>query len=55
MYEDAVLREVWCVKDEIAKQYGGDVRALAKALREAQEKGGRKVVRREPKPSSSHR
>ncbi len=53
MHEDSVMQEVHRIKDEIAARYNYDVRALAKALREAQEKGGRKVVHREPKRIAS--
>jgi len=49
MYEDSVISEVRRIKEEIAAQYGYDVHALAKALREKQGKYGRKVVSLPPK------
>ncbi len=44
MYQDPVVAEVRRIKEEHAARYAYDVRAIAAALREEQEKGGRKVV-----------
>ena len=52
MYEDEVVREVRRVRDELAAEYGYDVHALARALREKQGKDGRTVVRLNPKPAA---
>jgi len=49
MHEDGVLKETRRIKEEVAAQHGYDVHALAKALREQQQKGGRKVVSRPAK------
>jgi hypothetical protein len=49
MYEDDVIAEVRKAKERIAKQFGYDVRALARALREEQGKDGRRVVNLSPK------
>ena len=49
MHEDSVMQEVHRIKDEIAARYNYDVRAIAKAAREMQEREGRVVVRRPPK------
>lgn len=49
MHEDSVMQEVHRIKDEIAARYNYDVRALAKAAREMQEREGREVVQRPPK------
>ena len=49
MYEDSVLKELHTAKDQIAAKYGYDVRKLVAALREKQEKAGRKVVSPPPR------
>jgi hypothetical protein len=48
---DEVIRELWRVKEEIAKEFNYDVAALAAQLNRRQEESGRPVVdrsRREP-------
>lgn len=45
MVEDAVIKELWEIKDRNAAKYGSDVRKMARALRRLEAKGGRKVVR----------
>jgi hypothetical protein len=46
---DSIVEEIRRIKEEIAKQYNYDVRALASALQEEQRQSGREFVRREPK------
>ena len=53
MHEDPVIREVRRIKEDIAAQYGYDVRAIAKAAREHSQKHGRKTVSRPPKRVAS--
>ncbi len=52
MKNDSVIEEAYRVKDELARRYGNDVRRLGKAIREEQEKGGRKVVSPPPRQHS---
>ncbi|MBI4559421.1 MAG: hypothetical protein HY706_17680 [Candidatus Hydrogenedentes bacterium] len=44
MYEDAVITELWLIKDENAKRYGYDVHRIGEALRSEQAAGIAKVV-----------
>lgn len=44
MKDDPIIQEAYRVKDELARRYGNDVRRLAKAIREEQDKCWRKVV-----------
>ena len=44
MVEDAVIKELWEIKDRNAAKYGSDVRRMARALRRLEAKGGRRVV-----------
>ncbi len=48
MSKDPVLEEAWRIKDEQAARSGGDIRRLARELKEDEEKGERKVVSFEP-------
>lgn len=41
---DEIIREVWRVKDEFAKQFNYDIEALAAELQKRQKESGRKVV-----------
>jgi hypothetical protein len=41
---DEVIRELWRVKEEIAKEFNYDVAALAADLNRRQEESGRPVV-----------
>lgn len=41
---DEVIRELWRVKDEIAKEFNYDIDALVADLRRRQEESGRPVV-----------
>ncbi len=47
MKEDSIMREVWRIKDEIAAEYGYDVRALGKAMQERQRLSGARYVNRQ--------
>ena len=54
---DEVLRELWRVKDEIAKEFNYSVEALAAELQRLQKQPGRMVIsraqvkaRRKPEP-----
>ena len=47
--EDQVMREIHRIKDEIAAEYDYDVKKLGKALKEQQDKSGRKVVSPPPR------
>ncbi len=53
MKEDSVIQEAYRVKDDLARRYGNDVRRLAKAIREEQEKSGREVVLPPPRQHSA--
>ncbi len=53
MKEDSVIQEAYRVKDDLARRYGNDVRRLAKAIRDEQEKCGRKVVSPPPRRHSA--
>lgn len=44
MYKDEIVEEVRRVKEEHAAEYGYDIEAMCRALREKQKKNGRKVV-----------
>lgn len=48
-----MIREVRRIKEDIAAQYGYDVRAIAKAAREHSQKHGRKALSRPPKRVAS--
>jgi hypothetical protein len=41
---DEVIRELWRVKEEIAKEFNYDIAALAAELNRRQEESGRPVV-----------
>ena len=49
MYEDSVLKELHETKDRIAAEYDYDVHKLVAAMREKQDKSGRKVVSPPPR------
>ena len=44
MKDDPIVEEVRRIKEEIAAQYGYDVRKLGEALKRRQAEGGRNVV-----------
>jgi len=55
MYEDDVIAGVRKTKERIAAEFGYDVHALARALREKQRKDGRRVVNlRHKRPMTVH-
>ena len=45
MIADAVIKELWEIKDRHAAKYGYDVRKMARALRRLEAKSGRRIVR----------
>ena len=49
MRGDPVIEELWRIKDEIAARYNYDVRAMGKALQEAERRSGRRVVSPPPR------
>ena len=53
MKPDPVITEVRKIKEEIAAQYGFDVRKLGEALMREQEASGREIVRLEPRPAKT--
>ena len=46
MWEDPIVREIHAHRQAMLDRFDGDLRALFDYLRDKQEKGGRKVVRR---------
>ena len=55
MYDDPIVAEIRRLRDEYAKRFGYALDAICKDLREQQQRGGRRVVRRQPKrPSDLH-
>lgn len=52
MYNDPIVAEIRRLRDEYAKQFGYDLDAICKDLREQQQRGGRRVVRRQPRRPS---
>jgi len=44
MFEDPIVEEVRRIKEAHAARYNYDIRAMAKALREQQQRSGHKVV-----------
>ena len=50
MQSDPILREVYRIKDKLARQYGGDVHGLFEHLREAAKKHPERMVKLPPKP-----
>ena len=47
--EDEIIKEVHCVKEAHAARYHYDIRAMGRALRREERRGGRRVVTRSPK------
>jgi hypothetical protein len=55
MYDDPIVADIRRLRDEYARCFGYDLEAICRDLREQQQRGGRRVVRRQPKrPSSQH-
>ncbi len=48
---DSIITEVRQARDELAKRFNYDLRAIIQDTRERQAAGGRKVVTRPPSPS----
>ncbi len=48
---DAVIRELWEIKDTIARENGNDIEALARALRKRVRPEGQIVVNLESEPT----
>ncbi len=48
---DAVIRELWEIKDAIAREHGHDIEALARALRKRARPEGQNVVNLEGEPT----
>jgi hypothetical protein len=44
MMKDEILEQVWLAKDAVAKKYGHDVQAMAKALRKREKTSKAPVV-----------
>ncbi len=51
MTQDAVIQEIRKYRDEYAKKFDYDIKAMGDDLRKRQAESGRKVVRRIPKPA----
>jgi len=47
--EDEIIKEVRRVKEALAARYHYDIRAMGRALRREEKRGGRRVVTRAPK------
>jgi hypothetical protein len=53
MRGDPVIEELWRIKDEIAAEYNYDIRAMGKALQEAERRSGRQVVSPPPREKAN--
>ena len=53
MYDDPIVADIRRLRDEYAQRFGYDLEAICRDLREQQERGGRRVVKRQPKRPSS--
>ena len=55
MYDDAIVADIRRLRDEYAQRFGYDLEAICRDLREQQQRGGRRVVKRRPnRPSGQH-
>jgi hypothetical protein len=55
MYDDPIVAEIRKLRDEYARRFGYDLEAICRDLREQQERGDRRIVRRQPnRPSSQN-
>ena len=52
MAKDPIVDEIHAIRDEIAKEYNYDLRAIVQAMRKASVDSGRHVVSRPAKPVS---
>ncbi|OQX28022.1 MAG: hypothetical protein BWK80_02380 [Desulfobacteraceae bacterium IS3] len=53
MWRDSVVEEIRAIREEHARQYKYDIRAIFSALKEEEKKSGRKTVSFQPKPYPS--
>ncbi len=55
MLDDVIVNEIRRIKESIAARYNYDVRKIAQALREEQQKSGCKVISRlrQPRPDKT--
>ena len=49
MWQDAIVEEVRAIRDEHARTYHYDLRAIFEALKEEERRSDRKIVRLQPK------
>jgi len=49
MWRDTIVEEIREIRDEHARQYNYDIRAIFRALKEEEKKSGRKTVSFQPK------
>ncbi len=55
MYDDPIVAEIRRHRNEYAQRFGYDLDAICHDLCQQQERGGRRVVRRQPKrPNGLH-
>ena len=52
MYDNPIVAETRRLRDEYARQFGYDLNAICKDLRQRQQRGDRRIVRRQPNRSS---
>lgn len=52
MYDDPIVAEIRRLRDEYAQRFDYNLDAICKDLREQQQRGDRRVVRRQPKRPS---
>ena len=52
MAKDSIVDEIHAIRDEIAKEYNYDLRAIVQAMRNASAESGRQVVSSPAKPPS---
>lgn len=52
MMEDPIIEEIHAIREEIAKRYNYDAKAIAEAMRKASAENGREVISLPPRPVS---
>jgi len=55
MWKDAIVEEIRANREEHARQYNYDIRAIFNALKEEEKKSGRKTVSFQPKPFPAYK
>lgn len=55
MYDDPIVAEIRRLRDEYARRFNYDLEAICNDLREQQQRGDRRVVRRQPRRPSDLR